>query len=67
MKKAIPEMVTMVREEARKRKHPKREKAQLKKLAAMPDEQIDTSDIPGFADFSGGVRGRFYRHKGPPS
>jgi predicted DNA binding CopG/RHH family protein len=26
----------------------------------MPDEQIDTSDIPDFADFSGGVRGRFY-------
>lgn len=61
MKKATPEMVTMTLEEVRKRKLPKREKEQLKKLAAMPDEQIDTSDIPEIADFSGGVRGRFYR------
>jgi predicted DNA binding CopG/RHH family protein len=61
MKKATPEMVTMTLEEVRKRKLPMREKEQLKKLAAMPDEQIDTSDIPEIADFSGGVRGRFYR------
>jgi len=61
MKKATPEMVTMTLEEVRKRKLPKREKEQLKKLAAMPDERIDTTDIPEFADFSGGVRGRFYR------
>ncbi len=51
----------MTLEEVRKRKLPKREQEQLKKLAAMPDAQIDTSDIPEFADFSGGVRGRFYR------
>ena len=61
MKKATPEMVTMTPEEIRKRKLPKREKEQLKKLAAMPDEQIDTSYLPEFADFSGGLRGRLYR------
>ena len=38
-----------------------REKERLKNLAAMPDEQIDTSDISEITDFSGGVRGRFYR------
>jgi hypothetical protein len=44
--KATPEMVTMTLEEARKRKLPKRETARLKKLAAMPDDQIDTYDLP---------------------
>jgi len=61
MKKATPELVTTTLEEARKRKLPKREREQLKKLAAMPDGQIDTSDLPEFAGLSGGVRGRFYR------
>ena len=61
MKKATSEMVTMTLEEVRKRRLPKREMEQLKKLAAMPDEQIDTSDLPEFAGLSGGVRGRFYR------
>lgn len=61
MKKATPEMVTMTLEEVRERKLPKREEEYLKKLAEMPDEQIDTSDIPEITDFSGGVRGRFYR------
>jgi predicted DNA binding CopG/RHH family protein len=54
-------MVTMTLEEARKRKLPKREIEQLKKLAAVPDEEIDTSDLPEFAGLTGGVRGRFYR------
>ena len=58
---ATPEMVTMTPEEVRKRKLPLREKERLKNLAAMPDEQIDTSDISEITDFSGGVRGRFYR------
>jgi len=39
-----------------KKATPKREKEQLKKLAAMPDAQIDTSDIPESDEFSGGVR-----------
>lgn len=35
----------------------------LAKLAAMPDETIDTSDIPELTDeaWAAGVRGRFYR------
>jgi predicted DNA binding CopG/RHH family protein len=61
MKKTNPEMVTMTLDEVRQRKLPKAEAEQLKKLAAMPDEQIDTSDIPEFASFADGIRGRFYR------
>lgn len=34
---------------------------QIKKLAEMPDNQIDTSDIPETRDWSGAVRGKFYR------
>ena len=30
-------------------------------LAAMPDEEIDTSDIPEVTDWSKAVVGRFYR------
>jgi len=60
MKKAT-EMVTMTLQEVRKRKLSKSEAEQLKKLAAMPDDQIDTSDIPELTSFAGGVRGRFYR------
>jgi uncharacterized protein (DUF4415 family) len=35
----------------------------LAELAALPDESIDTSDIPELSDdvWSAGVRGRFYR------
>ncbi|TAN65282.1 MAG: hypothetical protein EPN20_07715 [Magnetospirillum sp.] len=35
--------------------------AELKALAAMPDEAIDTSDAPEQRDWSGAERGRFYR------
>lgn len=35
--------------------------AELKRLAAMRDEDIDFSDIPEITDWSGAVRGRFYR------
>jgi uncharacterized protein (DUF4415 family) len=34
---------------------------QLEALAAMPDDTIDTSDIPEMTDWTGAVRGRFYR------
>jgi hypothetical protein len=61
MKKTTTKMVTMTMEEVRKRKIPKAEMERLKRLAAMPDEQIDTSDIPELTNFAGGVRGRFYR------
>jgi uncharacterized protein (DUF4415 family) len=33
----------------------------LDRLAAMPDDQIDTSDIPEVLDWSGAVRGGLYR------
>ena len=36
-------------------------RAELKALRAMRDEDIDTSDIPEKLDWSGAVRGRFYR------
>lgn len=39
-------------------------KEQLRALAAMPDEEIDTSDIPETADWSRAARGRFYRGEG---
>ena len=35
--------------------------AELKRLAAMKDEDIDTSDIPEVTDWSGAIRGGFYR------
>ncbi len=34
-------------------------RAQAAKLAAMPDSEIDTSDIPETTDWSGAVRGKF--------
>jgi uncharacterized protein (DUF4415 family) len=35
--------------------------ANLEALAAMPDEDIDLSDIPEQLDWSNAVRGKFYR------
>ena len=39
----------------------KEHKAELRALAALPDEQIDTSDIPEILDWSGAKRGLLYR------
>jgi len=36
-------------------------RAELKRLAEMPDEEIDTSDIPEQLDWSKAKRGRFNR------
>jgi uncharacterized protein (DUF4415 family) len=36
-------------------------RAELESLAAMPDDSIDTSDMPEVTDFTGWVRGKFYR------
>ena len=36
-------------------------KANTKTLAAVPDEQTDTSDIPEVTDWTGAVRGLFAR------
>ncbi len=35
--------------------------AQLHAVAALPDERINTSDIPEVHDWSGAVRGKFYQ------
>ena len=47
MKKATSEALT------------RRQKADIKALAALPDEDIDTSDIPEILDWSGARRGMF--------
>lgn len=39
----------------------KEELAELDALEALPDDQIDTSDIPETLDWSGAKRGLFYR------
>ena len=38
-----------------------RQQAELEGLAALPDDKIDTSDIPEARDWSGAKRGLFYR------
>lgn len=38
-----------------------KQKAQLKALEALGDDEIDTSDIPEVTDWSGAKRGLFYR------
>ena len=37
------------------------QRAELKSLAALPDDAIDTSDAPEILDWSGAKRGLFYR------
>ncbi len=37
------------------------QRAELDALEALPDDQIDTSDIPESLDWSGAKRGLFYR------
>jgi uncharacterized protein (DUF4415 family) len=37
--------------------------AELAVLETMPDETIDTSDMPEVVDWAGAERGRFYRPK----
>jgi len=37
------------------------QQAELKALAALPDDAIDTSDAPELLDWSGAKRGLFYR------
>ena len=39
----------------------RKRKAELEALAALPDERIDTGDIPEIRDWSGARRGLFYR------
>ena len=42
-------------------KRTRKQKAELKKLASMPDNEIDTSDIPETTDWSNAVVGKYYR------
>lgn len=37
------------------------QKAELQALAALPDEQIDTTEMPEVVDWSGARRGALYR------
>ena len=39
----------------------KDQKAEIKALADLPDEKIDTTDIPEILDWSGAKRGLLYR------
>lgn len=39
----------------------KAQQAELKTLQELPDDQIDYSDLPPVADWSGAQVGRFYR------
>ena len=39
----------------------KRQARELKTVSAMKDEEIDFSDIPEITDWTGAVRGKFYR------
>jgi uncharacterized protein (DUF4415 family) len=38
-----------------------KQKAELKALAALPEDRIDTADIPEARDWSGARRGLFYK------
>jgi len=38
-----------------------KQRRELQRLAELPEEDIEMSDIPEVCDFSGAVRGRFYR------
>jgi uncharacterized protein (DUF4415 family) len=49
MKKAISKMLTA------------KQSAELMALAAKPDDQIDTSDMPEVLNWSGAKRGVFYK------
>jgi uncharacterized protein (DUF4415 family) len=49
-----------MRKETSKRLTPV-QRAELKSLAALPDDAIDTSDAPELLDWSGAKRGLFYR------
>jgi uncharacterized protein (DUF4415 family) len=42
-------------------KHPRKQKTEIKTLASMPDEVIDTSDIPETTDWSKAIVGKYYR------
>jgi hypothetical protein len=42
----------------------KQQKQQLEALSQLPDDQIDTSDIPEVTDWTAAERGKFYQGTG---
>jgi len=59
MKKATDKprrTITRTIEQVENRRITKAERERLKRIAALPDDQIDTSDIPEVKDRSGWVR-----------
>lgn len=52
---------TLTLEEIRKRKPTKRQRDEIAALAVLPDDQIDTSDIPEITATTGWVRNPLYR------
>jgi len=59
MKKATTKTITL--EQAGKRKLTKAEREDLRRLAAMPDDQIDLGDIPELGNKKDWVRNRLFR------
>ncbi len=43
------------------KKRTKNQKSEIKRLAELPDEAIDTSDIPMTTDWSNAVVGKYYK------
>ena len=52
----LPRMITRTMEQIENRKITRAERERLKRLAALPDDQIDTRDIPEVKDRAGWVR-----------
>ncbi len=42
-------------------RNPEKRKAEIEALAKLDEAVVETSDLPEVADWSKGVRGRFYR------
>jgi len=47
-------------------KLPRKQQERLERLAAMPDESIDTSDIPEVLDWFGAIRAPVQRQRRTP-
>lgn len=45
----------------KKEKHSRKVSAEVARLAAKPDAEVNFEDIPEIRDWSGAVRGRFFR------
>ncbi len=61
----VPLKVHKLTRAKRTNKLTKIQKEDLARLTALPDDRIDTSDIPEVADFTGWKRGVMYRRNAP--